>query len=454
MSRRKVKFEDKNSRKFFSSEDLLIVSFFLILSAGLIISFIIPLRPSVSQSEKRTLSAFPEFTVNALFDGDYFKGIDLWFSDTFPFREQFVSANASVNRLYGINKVQISGNVEKGDDIPDAPTRPATPVITTTPATTAPVIETTSTAETTKPTVPVKTQELNSVLLVGNQAFEYYTFIRSTADRYAAEVSKTALKLKGISTVYDMIVPTGIGIIIPDKLRNTVDSSDQDKAIKYMYGSMNESVKTISIYDTLLAHRSEYIYFRTDHHWTALGAYYGYEQFAKLKGIDAIPLSKYEMVSYKGFLGSFYTETDKNRALAKKPDTVEAYKPYNDTLMKYVDSKGNIITWSVIADVSTWTEGTKYNAFIGGDNPYTVIKNKDLTDGSTCLVIKESFGNAMIPFLIAHYQTVRVIDYRYWNGDLIKFAKDNKIKDVIFINNVSATRSEALVAKMETLTAK
>ena len=83
-----------------------------------------------------------------------------------------------------------------------------------------------------------------------------------------------------------MIVPRSMGITAPDNVVATINTSDQKKAIDYMYsGIAKNGVKTVSIYDTLKARRNEYIYFRTDHHWTATGAYYAYEQFCKAKGI-------------------------------------------------------------------------------------------------------------------------------------------------------------------------
>ena len=78
----------------------------------------------------------------------------------------------------------------------------------------------------------------------------------------------------------------------------------------------------------------------------------------------------------------------------------------------------------------------------------TVIQNPDITDGSSCMVVKESFANAMIPFLTDHYQTIYVVDYRYWDGDVVSFAKENQIKDVLFVNNISMTRSNFLVGKL------
>ena len=78
---------------------------------------------------------------------------------------------------------------------------------------------------------------------------------------------------------------------------------------------MLDETKKVNIYDTLMSHNDEYLYFRTDHHWTALGAYYAYEEFAKAKGVKPLPLSKYEKVDFPDFLGSFYADTEKNPAL-------------------------------------------------------------------------------------------------------------------------------------------
>lgn len=95
--------------------------FFAALAAALVVSLIIPLRPTSSPLEKReTLTPFPEFSVEDLKSGEYFRGIDLWFSDTFPGRDQFFQLNKDIRNWYGIRTVEIHGEVEQGDDIPDA----------------------------------------------------------------------------------------------------------------------------------------------------------------------------------------------------------------------------------------------------------------------------------------------------------------------------------------------
>ena len=223
----------------------------------------------------------------------------------------------------------------------------------------------------------------------------------------------------------------------------------QAKSLDKIYGYMDDNVKTVNAYPDLMEHRTEYVYFRTDHHWTALGAYYAYNEFCKTKGIDPTPLENYKTVEYNDFLGSFYKDTNNSSALGNTPDTIKAYYPVSQNVtMDVTDQKGQNYKWDVIHDVTDYGKSLKYSTFIAGDNPMTVITNSDITDGSSCVVVKESFGNALVPFLIDHYQTVYVIDYRYWTGDVVSFAKEKNVQDVLFVNNISMTRSNFLIGKL------
>ncbi|MCU6763745.1 Uncharacterised protein [uncultured Roseburia sp.] len=291
-------------------------------------------------------------------------------------------------------------------------------------------------------------KKYGGVAAVGNQGFEIYNYHENAAKNYASLVTKAADKLKGVSTVYDLIPPTSVGITFPDNLKDKISSSDQAEALDKIHGFMGASVKSVDLYDNLMKHRTEYIYFRTDHHWTALGAYYAYEQFCNEKGIKPNALADYKTVEYSGFLGSFYKDTKNSKALGNTPDTIKAYLPKGKASLDVTAQDGQKYTWDVIHDVSDYGASLKYSTFIAGDNPMTVIKNSDITDGSSCVVVKESFGNAFIPFLVDHYQTIYVIDYRYWNGDVASFAKEKKAGDVIFINNISMTRSDFLIGKL------
>ena len=94
------------------------IIFFGVLIATMIVSLIIPLRPTVSEVEKRELEKFPSFSTEDLVSGEYFREIDTWFADTFPFRDMFFEVNAYVRSLYGFKTVEVHGKVESGDDIP------------------------------------------------------------------------------------------------------------------------------------------------------------------------------------------------------------------------------------------------------------------------------------------------------------------------------------------------
>ncbi|MGN0539992.1 MAG: DHHW family protein [Candidatus Fimenecus sp.] len=401
---------------------------------------LMPLRPEYSESEKRKLAEFPHFTFKTFFDGSYFQGIGDWYSDTYPGRETLVGLNSKIKSRYGISSVEIHGDVVEGDEIPDAYVPPTGDDLT------LPEDTDENFDEIIK---EVDTQSLGAVFVAGNVGYEYYNFSKEQADRYITLINKQASNLSDTANVYAMVVPTSIGITLPDNFKNTINSSDQKKAIDYFYSGIGGNVKAINIYNTLMSHRSEYIYFNTDHHWTTLGAYYAYEQFAKSAGIECKPLSAYKKAEYSGFLGSFYNDTGKLPELEKNPDTVVAYIPNENAKMVYTTTKGDKISWPIVNDVSSYPQSIKYSAFIGGDNPFTEITNPDITDNSSIVVVKESFGNAFVPFLVENYHKVYVIDYRYYSGSVSGFAKQNGVKDVLYINNISATRNKSLINKLQ-----
>lgn len=292
-----------------------------------------------------------------------------------------------------------------------------------------------------------KVKSYQSVVTVDDVAYELYTYLDDAAGNYADSINKVASALEGKADVYDMVIPLSSEITFPDNLRDEINSTDQHQAMQDIQAKMNDKVKSVDIYDALMQHRNEYIYFRTDHHWTALGAYYAYQQLCAAKGIEPEDLSGYETKEFDGFLGSFYNDTS-DAKLKANPDVVTAYLPHDESVLHVTASDGTKYDWPVIYDVSNYGAGLKYSTFIASDNPYTEIENKSLTDGSSCVVVKESFGNAFIPFLVDHYQTIYVIDYRYWTGSVSKLAEEKGASDVIFLNNLSMIRNKSLVGKL------
>lgn len=374
------------------------------------------------------------------------------------FTSVFEKDKAKPDDAPGTDVIQPAEPDDTGSDTPDVPADPdngnTLPDDTSTPDTvtkpdgsqlddpTRPASGTITTSE--------KPYQSGGVYVVGNTGYEMYNYVGSLAEKYQQIVNGVADDLSGTATVYVMAIPLSSGITLPDNLYSDIPGSDQAQAEKDILAGMGNNVKTVALHDTLMAHRNEYIYFRTDHHWTALGAYYAYAQFCAAKGITPHELSEYEISQYPGFLGSFYNDSGKPDAMAATPDTVNAYHPLSaDAHMEYGSGENSSLTGGkVIFDESTAAASLKYGTFIMGDNPYTVIENPDLTDGSACIVVKESFGNAFVPFLVDHYQTVYVVDYRYYGGSVTALARSKNVSDVLFVNNLSAIRGSYQIGKL------
>jgi hypothetical protein len=416
-----------------------VVSVSLCILLFAIIGLLIPLRPSYSESEKRKLAEFPEFTIQSFFSGKYLSDIGTWYSDTYPGRESLISLNTKFKEFYGFSSdLEIHGEVVQGDEIPEEFSEAE--------------IQNSVPEETTRESFVIEnldTQSLGAVFVAGNVGYEYYNFSQNLANDYISVMNSFADKITTNAKVYNMIVPTSIGITLPDNYIETINSSNQEKSINYMISGFDSDVNAVPVFDALMSHRKEYIYFNTDHHWTALGAYYAYEEFCEKSGKTPYPLTQFTQVEYDGFLGSFYNDTGKISSLKNNPDTVIAYIPNKNAKMVFTDKKGNLINWPIIGNVSSYNETLKYSTFIGGDNPFTEIVNPDITDNSSIVVVKESFGNAFVPFLVENYSKIYVIDYRYYNDSISKFVNENEVQDVLYLNNISATRNKWLISRLK-----
>ena len=429
------------------------------LFAAAAVSLILPLRPTQSVSENRPLAVFPSFSFDSLFSGDYFSGIAAWFSDTVPFRDTLTSLNARVQHLLGVDTARSKyAERAKAEEIPTfAPGETVTlPIFDgfddidaeTTEAPAADVNTPDEEPSTEAPDVPKVSEKLDALLIYGDAGYEYYNFVERTAKNYSATVNRAAELVKGKATVYDIIIPTSMDIMLSPAVRETVSVSDQKAAIGYMETLLSGDVKKVSIYDTLLAHNSEYIYYRTDHHWTGLGAYYAYREFCRVKGVTPVELAECDYKAFDGFLGSFYWDSNQNPALGASPDTVETWMPPVNATMHVVEKTATgfrPFNGTVIYDASESPARYKYGAYIWGDNPLSVIENLDMETGESCLLVKESFGNAFAPFLTYNYKYVYVLDYREGYDTVSSLVNKYGITDVIFCNNISMTRSAGLV---------
>lgn len=409
--------------------------FFAVLLGVGFIGLLFPLRPKESEIEKRTLTKFPRPTVTTFFNGEFFGDISTWYADTFPFREGLMTANSKFKKTYGITTKEIHGEVVEGDAIPEPDA-----IITSTPEPTAAPVDPEATptpATGTEATIHVEPEKAGTIYVAENRGFELFGFNLEGTDQYINMMNALSQDLNGVANLYDILVPTSIGVNLDAENQQKIGSSDQRKVFEYVYGHLDPSIKQVHVLDTLIQHNDEYLYFNTDHHWTADGAYYAYEEFMKVKGEAAAPLSSYTRNEYPGFIGSFYRYSEQSDALKNNPDTIVTYTPQVNT-MTYTDINGDQLTGQVVSDPTDYSAANKYLCFIAGDQPYVRIDNPNVTNGSSCVIVKESYANAFIPFLVNSYQTVHVVDYRYFTGNLISLVQENQIQDVIYLNNANA----------------
>ena len=407
-------------------------------------------RPDVSVVEKRTLTKFPALTWGSFWDGSFFSQVDTWYADTYPIREGLISANQSLQGHYGIRADQIVGNAAMvADDIPDPDAMPSP---TLAPASPSPSVSPTPTPEPEEQledgTITQAGDFQGNIYITQNNGYGLYYFSQSSADAFVDAMNQFYANVGDKVNLYLMVVPTNSGVMLDPALLESMGCSNESKAIEYVYGRMNDGIHKVFVYDNLKKHNAEYIYFHTDHHWTARGAYYAYQVFCQEKGIEPHDLDDYDTMEFDGFLGTFYSSSNQSPELAANPDTVTAYIPKGTNDMEMTMSDGATYAWRIVNDVTDYPNSELYATFSGGDNPFSVAHNETIHDGSAVVVIKDSYGNAFIPWLVDHYEYIYWLDVRYTYNTISQMVEDYGVQDVIIELHIYNGTSDAVTDRL------
>ncbi len=290
----------------------------------------------------------------------------------------------------------------------------------------------------------------SAVYIYNNAAYELFSGSDASAQDYADCISEFKAQAGKDITVYNMVIPNHIEFGVPRRLMQdgTIQSSSQAENIKKIYTSYTEDVIPINCYNELSAHSNEYIYFNTDHHWTGLGGYYAYKAFCEQTNQKVLDLSICTENQVSGYEGSLTYCDD---SLYNNLDTVHFWTfPYNTYAMRTENAGDEPYETTVYYDGASSGPYT-YGAFIWGDCALFVEHNQDLGNGKKIAVIKESYGNAFVPYLTANYQEVHVIDFRYFDSNLKDYCVENGIDEVLFVNNILAANTAIQVDRIRTL---
>lgn len=428
-------------------------------------------RPKTSELEKRELAPMPEFSAKALFSGEYFSGIAEHFSDTVPFREQLVVLNSRMKKAMGISSPTFYGTVDivaddEGNSLEETPvqTEPAQtePVPQQTDITVSEKTEENDNAVTETSAVPETTESettgiadfsnngivVDGVKMYGEDAgVMLFGGNKKQGARYAEIINKYKASLGNVN-VYNMVVPTSVEFYLPKKYSKY--SSSEKESIDYIYSCLSPDVIPIDAYSKLAEHTDEYIYLRTDHHWSPLGAYYAYTAFCEALGMEYHPITDYTEKVKEGFVGSLYGYTN-DITLANAPEQFHYFLPPDVTYSVQTYYYDTLAPKSGGALFHEYVEGANcYGMFLGADAIHTKITTST-KNGRKIVVFKESYGNAFVPFLVNNFEEIYVIDIRYFGTNAVDYIKKIGATDVLFIDNCFAANTSSLIKHIEDL---
>ncbi len=259
------------------------------------------------------------------------------------------------------------------------------------------------------------------------------------AERYASYLNQYKQKLGDSVNVYTLTAPTAGTYYMPDKYKKSLNVSDEKAVIAHIGKNLN-GVTNVDVCEKLGQHKDEHIFSSTDHHWQQLGAYYAAEEFAKAAGVQFADLSTYQKVVLDGYVGTLYGYSKENPKIKNNPEEFVYYIPSAaTTVTNYpVDNLTTGKSVPLLTDVSSWQPVSWYLVF-GTDDIVRHIKT-DTANGRKLMIVKDSYGNAVVPNLVGSFEEIWVTDMRYFKGSVTDFAKENGITDLLFVmNSFSAT---------------
>lgn len=410
------------------------------------------------QSENRNIAEFPEFSLRSYFSGEYTDGIVNYYTDSIPNREGLRNVANKFTNLFGIhtNGIEVIGNAGTVDQEPQE-TNITTGTNTVTAYTGTRATVTTQTSVTTEPIqtkkrteVPADGEIVNSSVIISGKgtpnvrAMPMFSGRLEKGQRYAELLNRYKEMVGDQVNVYNMSVPLSSAFYAPTNMKDQF--SDQHDCINNIAVNL-KNVINVDVYDTLDYHSDEYIYFRTDHHWQPLGAYYAAEVFAETAGVPFADLSTYEESVTENYTGSMYGYANYLEDLKTYPDTLTFYKPQNDYTVKYYDE-----SFSNPQDGSLFVEyegsANTYSTILGGDLNIAEIKT-DVGNGRTLVLIKNSYGNALVPFFTGSFETIYVVDFRYVKIGMNDFFNRVGATDILFGMAMSSCYTTEHIDAME-----
>ncbi len=373
------------------SDRILCVLFCMFIAGFFFVSLIKP-QTGFSEFENRYMNKKPEFSLKGVMTGDYMKKYESYVTDQFPLRNQWITCKTLTERAMlksEINGVYFASDgyyIEKQDK-----------------------------------------KELCSEQSVKNQE----TLV-AFATRQQEELGKEHLAI--------MLVPTA-SCVLREKLPVLAWEDVQEKLLSQIKERLPKEA-WVDVYHLLYEHREEEIYYRTDHHWTTLGAFYGYNAWREQQGMEPVAQTDYKRTCLSdSFLGTLYAKV----SLGMKPDRIYAFERPLGALRMKLDRAGE---WKdSLYSYEKLSTRDQYAVFCDGNHALTEIETS-VKNGKHLLLIKDSYAHCLAPFFAEDFERITMMDLRYYNGGVEAFIKDNQVTDVLLVYNMAGFATDKFVNKL------
>ncbi|MCI8812690.1 MAG: hypothetical protein HFG12_05590 [Oscillibacter sp.] len=352
-----------------------LAAFFCLFLGGLLVWHVLMPDRARSETENRTLAQRPELTWSALADGSFTKAAEDYFADQFPLRDGWTGVKARAELLLG-------------------------------------------------------KREFNNVYLCGDTLIaKVNPPLDGLEDRNLDCVRRMAERTE--IPVYLALVPSAAEVW-REKLPAGAESWDQAAFISR--AAELEGVEPVDVLGALRARAEEDIFYRTDHHWTTLGAYYGYAVLMEALGrgeevLEPEAAKERDLLVSNGFQGTLYSQSGIHWL---EPDSIEFW----------VEDRGlSVISWrdgapeeTGLYDSDYLGEKDKYSAFLGGSQPLCVIRNEAGT--GRLMLVRDSYADSLAPFLARHFEEVHLLDLRYYRGSPAAYAQEHGVDGIVVLQSV------------------
>lgn len=369
--------------------DRFLMVFFIFAIFLIMIINILAKDKSFSEIENRTLTTMPKFTISSFMNGDFSEDFSSYINDNFAGRNGFLSIKTSFEKLLGKTKI-------------------------------------------------------NSVYL-GKKNYLIQSFTEASEE-------ETSAKINAINSFFNehsnlntniMLVPTSTKVL-EEYLPPFSVNDDELAFIDKVFSELNESIIKINPYNALYENKDNYVYYKTDHHWTSNGAYIAYTEFCKALGLTAKSKDEFDIVNVTDkFYGSL---SSKIGVLGNTSDSIELYVPkYSPMVVNYISEQFKSSTLFKSEALNT---KDKYEVFTGGNHPLINIKSTG-DPSKKLLLIKDSYANCFLPFLTSHYGEIFVVDLRYYYDNINTLIENNSITDLLFLFNANTFNSDDSILNIQ-----